>query len=64
MPHKHELIATIAMGFVLAYAFGYVALRLGLPPLVGYLLAGVALGPFSPASSGTRKPPTSSPSWA
>ena len=55
MPQEHELIATIAMGLVLAYAFGYVTLRLGLPPLVGYLLAGVALGPFTPGLVGDQE---------
>jgi len=42
------LISTIAIGFVLAFAFGYVADRLRLPPLVGYLLAGVLIGPYTP----------------
>src|SRR6185503_14762068 len=36
------------MGFVMAFAFGIVASRLRLPPLVGYLVAGIAIGPFSP----------------
>ena len=36
------------MGFVLAFAFGFVAIRLRLPPIVGYLLAGVLIGPFTP----------------
>jgi monovalent cation:H+ antiporter-2, CPA2 family len=48
MPHEVELIATIAIGFALAFAFGFIAIRLGLPPLVGYLLAGVAVGPSTP----------------
>ena len=48
MHHDVPLIATVAMGFVLAFAFGFVANRLRLPPLVGYLMAGVAVGPFSP----------------
>src|SRR5690349_16545087 len=48
MPHHTPLIATIAAAFVLALAFGYVAARLRAPPLVGYLLAGIALGPFTP----------------
>jgi CPA2 family monovalent cation:H+ antiporter-2 len=46
--HDVPLIATVAMGFVLAFAFGFLADRLRLPPLVGYLLAGIAAGPFSP----------------
>ena len=48
MPHDVTLIATVAVGFVLAALFGYGASRLGLPPLAGYLLAGVAVGPFTP----------------
>jgi CPA2 family monovalent cation:H+ antiporter-2 len=48
MPHETQLIALIAVGFVLALIFGYGAQRLRLPPLVGYLLAGVSIGPFTP----------------
>ena len=48
MTHDTTLIATIAAAFVLALAFGFVAVRLRVPPLVGYLLAGIALGPFTP----------------
>jgi len=43
-----SLIATIAVCFVLASVCGYVADRLRLPPLVGYLLAGILIGPFTP----------------
>jgi CPA2 family monovalent cation:H+ antiporter-2 len=46
--HDVSLIATVSLGLVLAFGFGFVAIRIGLPPLVGYLLAGVALGPFTP----------------
>jgi CPA2 family monovalent cation:H+ antiporter-2 len=48
MPHDVTLIATIAVGFALAFIFGFIANRLGLSPLVGYLVAGVAVGPFTP----------------
>lgn len=48
MPHHTPLIATIAAGFVLAFIFGSLANRLRLSPLVGYLLAGVIVGPFTP----------------
>jgi CPA2 family monovalent cation:H+ antiporter-2 len=44
MPHDVTLIATIAVAFVFAFVFGYAANRLRLPPLVGYLLAGVTIG--------------------
>jgi len=48
MPHESKLIAMIAIGFVLALAFGFLAAKARLPPLIGYLLAGVAIGPFTP----------------
>ena len=48
MPHSSSLIATIVVGLVLAFGCGFVARRLHLPPLVGYLLAGIAVGPFTP----------------
>ena len=48
MPHDSPLIATIAVGLAFAFAGGYLAHRLGLPPIVGYLLAGVVVGPFTP----------------
>ncbi|MEQ1685033.1 MAG: YbaL family putative K(+) efflux transporter [Burkholderiaceae bacterium] len=48
MPHDVSLISTIAAGFGLALIFGYVAARLKLPPLVGYLLAGIVIGPATP----------------
>src|SRR5690606_29193465 len=52
MHHDTPLIALVAMGFVLAFAFGFLAARLRLPPLIGYLVAGVAIGPFSPGFVG------------
>ncbi|HWA47008.1 MAG TPA: cation:proton antiporter [Dongiaceae bacterium] len=48
MHHETSLITILAMGFVLAFALGFLAIRLRLPPIVGYLLAGIALGPFTP----------------
>src|SRR5689334_2423909 len=42
------LISTIIGGIVLAFIFGTIAQRLRLPPLVGYLMAGVVAGPFTP----------------
>lgn len=48
MPHDTPLIATIVGGLVLAFIFGTLANRLRMPPLVGYLIAGVAVGPFTP----------------
>src|ERR687889_51828 len=48
MTHSISLITTLTAGFALALAFGFIAARLGLPALVGYLLAGVAIGPATP----------------
>lgn len=48
MHHEIGLISTIAVGLVYALIGGYLAKRMGLPPLLGYLLAGVAVGPFTP----------------
>ena len=46
--HDVTLITTIAAGFGLALILGFIAVRLGLPALIGYLLAGVVLGPATP----------------
>jgi len=46
--HEIALISTIAVGLVYALIGGYIASRLRLPPLVGYLMAGIAVGPFTP----------------
>jgi CPA2 family monovalent cation:H+ antiporter-2 len=48
VPHDVTLIATLAAAFVLAFALGFLCAKLKLPPLVGYLLAGVVIGPFTP----------------
>ncbi|MET3853467.1 YbaL family putative K(+) efflux transporter [Rhizobium sp. OAE497] len=48
MPHDTPLISTIVGGLVLAFIFGAIANRLKLPPLVGYLLAGILVGPHTP----------------
>ncbi len=48
MEHETTLIVTIVMSLVLAFAFGFVATWLKLPPLVGYLVAGIAVGPYTP----------------
>ena len=47
MPHADSLISTLVAGFVLAFAFGMLANRLKLSPLVGYLIAGVVVGPHT-----------------
>ncbi|MDA8456411.1 Kef family K(+) transporter [Acidovorax sp. GBBC 3334] len=48
MPHSVSLIHTIAVGLGLALVLGFLATRVRLPALVGYLLAGVAIGPYTP----------------
>ena len=48
MDHNLTLISTIAASFGLALVFGYLAVRIKLPSLVGYLVAGIVVGPFSP----------------
>src|SRR5580704_1023595 len=48
MPHDSPLIATIVGGIGLAFVLGTTANRLRVSPLVGYLLAGVLVGPFTP----------------
>ena len=48
MPHAVPLITTLAAAFALALLLGFVAARLKLPALVGYLLAGIVIGPATP----------------
>ncbi|WP_341894710.1 cation:proton antiporter [Ferrovibrio terrae] len=48
MPHDAPLITMLALAFVIAFAFGMIAQQFRLSPLVGYLLAGIAVGPHTP----------------
>jgi CPA2 family monovalent cation:H+ antiporter-2 len=48
MEHGLTLITTIVAGFGLAMIMGFAAARIGLPPLVGYLFAGILIGPATP----------------
>ncbi|EGI76956.1 YbaL family putative K(+) efflux transporter [Hylemonella gracilis] len=48
MPHDLSLIATVAFGFGIAMVLGLLATKLHMPPLVGYLVAGIVVGPHSP----------------
>src|ERR1051326_4921652 len=48
MMETSPLVAILVIGLGLAFVFGTLAQRLKLPPLAGYLLAGVAVGPFTP----------------
>ncbi|ENV13755.1 cation:proton antiporter [Acinetobacter schindleri] len=52
MPHDVDLIILLAVGFGLALAFGYIAARLRLPPLIGYLIAGILISPNTPGVVG------------
>lgn len=52
MPHSTPLISMIVMGLGLAFILGVVANRLRISPLVGYLLAGILIGPHTPGFVG------------
>ena len=52
MPHDVELIILLAAGFGLALVFGYLAARARLPPLIGYLIAGIIISPNTPGVVG------------
>jgi len=54
MPHHTSLIAILCVGFVLAFVLGLLAQRLRLSPLVGYLVAGILAGPFTPGFVGDQ----------
>jgi CPA2 family monovalent cation:H+ antiporter-2 len=48
MPHEVSLITTIAAAFGLAMVLGFIVTKLRMPPLVGYLIAGILIGPTTP----------------
>ena len=50
--HETSLIALLTIGFVLALLFGLLANTVRVSPIVGYLLAGIAVGPFTPGFVG------------
>ena len=52
--HSTALMSTIVMGLVLAFGFGLLAQRLRMSPLVGYLVAGILMGPFTPGFVGDQ----------
>ncbi|HEV8378768.1 MAG TPA: cation:proton antiporter [Tepidisphaeraceae bacterium] len=52
MPHDLPLITTIAAAFAAAWVLGILTQKIGLSPIVGYLLAGVAIGPHTPGFVG------------
>ena len=55
MEHNTPLISTVVVGLVLAFILGVVAQRIRVSPLVGYLLAGVLMGPFTPGYVADQK---------
>jgi CPA2 family monovalent cation:H+ antiporter-2 len=52
MPHAMPLVATLVAALSFALLFGVAARKLRLPPLVGYLIAGIAIGPHTPGFAG------------
>ena len=48
MPYANSLLVTIVLGLALAACGGFLARKMRMPPLVGYLVAGIAIGPFTP----------------
>jgi CPA2 family monovalent cation:H+ antiporter-2 len=58
--HDLPLISTLAGGLAAALVFGWVTQRLGLSTLVGYMLAGILVGPYTPDFVAT---PTSPRRW-
>jgi CPA2 family monovalent cation:H+ antiporter-2 len=52
MPHDTTLLATVAAALIAAWGLGVLAQKLRLSPIVGYLLAGVAIGPHTPGFVG------------
>jgi CPA2 family monovalent cation:H+ antiporter-2 len=52
--HNLDLILTLTLGLSAALIFGYVTQRLGLSPIVGYLFAGVVIGPHTPGMHADR----------
>jgi CPA2 family monovalent cation:H+ antiporter-2 len=54
--HGHlELIITLTSGLAVALVMGYITQRLGLSPIVGYLLAGIVIGPYTPGIEADTK---------
>jgi CPA2 family monovalent cation:H+ antiporter-2 len=55
MHHDTPLLSTLVAGLVLAFGFGALAQRLRVSPLVGYLIAGILIGPFTPGFVADQK---------
>lgn len=54
MEHSYPLVETIVGGLVFAFVLGMVAQRLRMPPLIGYLFAGIIVGPYGPDIPGMQ----------
>ena len=50
--HDLALLINITLALIVAFIGGMIARRVGLPTIVGYLLAGIAIGPFTPGFVG------------
>src|SRR5262245_25867533 len=50
--HDFHLLTNITVALFFAFVGGLIARRIGLPTIVGYLLAGIAIGPFTPGFQG------------
>ena len=50
--HEITLLVNIVVALVVAFIGGVIARRIGLPTIVGYLLAGIVIGPFTPGFVG------------
>ena len=59
--HHLDLILTLTGGLTAALALGYLTQRLGLSPLVGYLLGGIVVGPHTPGFVANQALARSSP---
>ncbi|MEQ1492099.1 MAG: cation:proton antiporter [Terricaulis sp.] len=55
MEDKYALITTLVAAIVLAFVLGFIASRIRLSPIVGYLLAGLAVGPYTPGFTGNTE---------
>jgi CPA2 family monovalent cation:H+ antiporter-2 len=55
MMHEVTLLINIAVALVVAFIGGILARRVGLPTIVGYMLAGIVIGPFTPGFVGNTE---------
>ena len=53
--HELPIVINITLALVVAFIGGWLARRIGLPTIVGYLLAGIVIGPFTPGFVGDTR---------